>query len=88
VWTSHGVWAPCDRTGGTDVSHRPEPLQRIDIEYALPRDLCLTACLHERGLCLPTAPDAIEPLTSLSPPALALELGTPSRSWLPCAPHL
>jgi hypothetical protein len=37
--------------------------------------------VHERGRCLPTAHDAIEPLTSLSPPALALELRPPSRPF-------
>jgi hypothetical protein len=87
VWMFRGVWASWNRTGGPDVSHRPGPLRRIVIEYALPRDLCLAASIHERGRYLPTAPDATEPLTSLSPPALALELRVPSHPSLPRASH-
>jgi hypothetical protein len=36
----------------------------------MPPDFCLTAFRQGRGRCLPTVQDAIEPLTSLSPPVL------------------
>ena len=73
-------WAPRSMTGGLDVSRRPFPLRRI-VSNAL------ASCLrpyglraHERGRCLPTALDSIEPLTPLSPLPLATRRCSPSRA--------
>ena len=62
----HGVEAPHGTTGGPGASRRPRPLRWIDIEHVTsnvpPRGFPI-----ERGRFLPTAPDATEPLTPLSP---------------------
>jgi hypothetical protein len=57
-------------TGGPSVSRRPRPLRRIDNRTRTPN----RAYRREAsvGVILPTAPVAIEPLTSLSPLPLAV----------------
>jgi hypothetical protein len=92
AWAPRRVWALRGLTGGPSVSRRSRPLWRIDNRTRTPN----RAYRREAsvGVILPTAPVAIEPLTSLSPLPLAVRVGTPSRAlrtWrkpprLPCPP--
>jgi hypothetical protein len=70
AWAPRRVWALRGLTGGPSVSRRPRPLRRIDnrtrtSNHAYRREASV-------GVILPTAPVAIEPLTSLSPLPLAV----------------
>jgi hypothetical protein len=67
--------APRDMTGGPGVSRHPRPLRRIVTGHALPRFLLFWSRGVERGRFLPTAPDATEPLTPLSPLPLSRNVG-------------
>jgi hypothetical protein len=91
AWTPHGVLGSVRHDRGIGCFTTPEPLRRIDIEHAEPRAFDLTASSHERGRSLPTAPDAIEPLTPLSPLPLVLALtrlracGRVATCWGACS---
>jgi len=83
--TPRSLKSPRSRTGGTDVSRRPN---RFGGSHRTRFPLCgasraeaVTDLVRRRGRFLPTVPDATEPLTSLSPPTLSLGL----TSLRPCS---
>jgi hypothetical protein len=78
VDTPRSLKSPRSRTGGTDVSRRPN---RFGGSHRTRFPLCgashaeaVTDLARGHGRFLPMVPDATEPLTSLSPPTLALGL--------------
>lgn len=75
------LWLQRTVTGDQGVSRRPRSLRRIDIEHGTsrPEPLARPIRIGERGRFLPTAHDAIEPLTLLSPLPLPPHVHAPSR---------
>jgi hypothetical protein len=83
--TPRSLRSPRSITGGTNVSRRPNRFggshrTRFPLRGAS-RAEAVTDLARRRGRFLPTVPDTTEPLTSLSPPTLALGL----TSLRPCS---
>jgi hypothetical protein len=94
AWVPRRVWAPRGLTGGPGDSRHPNRFGGSESVAPWPsfeggvRSVwrCL-AVRAERGRCLPTAPLAIEPLTSLSPLLRAVRSG-PLAFAMPVVPSV